>query len=429
MDIFDLFQRLGLALAIGLLIGLERGWQEREVAEGGRVAGLRTFALIGLFGGICGALEPRLGGIAVGLLFMSLAAILAAFRWLEASQNHEYGTTTIVAALLTFLLGLFAVMGDMTTAAAAAVVSAILLASKRALHEVLKRITWEELRASLILLAMSFIALPLLPDRTVDPIGALNPHELWILTILIAAVSFIGYAAIKLIGEEKGVLVGGAIGGFVSSTATTLNYAGLARSFPQQRLRLSAGAILANLVMAIRAIVLVLIVGSQPARLIALPLIGFMLGSGLVAAAFVRRTAGQAESGTPPLTLKNPFEITMALKFGAMLAVIFVVAKWLQGVAGAKGVFVLSAIAGLADIDAMVVTSAHSASGALGVGDAAIVILIAIISNTFSKVVLGAITGGMRMGLQLALGGLAGLAGMAAGLYVAPFVGLGLTLW
>lgn len=427
MDTLDLFQRLGLALAIGLLIGLERGWQERDVAEGGRVAGLRTFALIGLIGGICGALEPRLGGIAVGLAFASLAAILAAFRWLEAGHDRDYGITTLIAALLTFLLGLYAVMGDMTAAAAAGVASAILLASKRAAHEILKRITWEELRASLILLAMSFIALPLLPDRTVDPIGALNPHEIWILTILIAAVSFIGYVAIKLIGEEKGVLAGGAIGGFVSSTATTLNYANLARSFPQQRLTLSAGAILANLVMAVRAIVLVLIAGPQPAKLVALPLAGFMLGSGLVAAAYIHRTAGKAETDAQPLALKNPFEITMALKFGALLALIFMVAKWLQGIAGAKGIFVLSTIAGLADIDAMVVTSAHSASGTLGVGDAAIAILIAIASNTVSKVALGAVAGGMRMGLQLALGGLAGLAGMAAGLYVAP--SFGLALW
>jgi len=426
MDTFDLFQRLGLALAIGLLFGLERGWQEREVAEGGRVAGLRTFALIGLIGGICGALEPRLGGIAVGLVFTSLAAIFAAFRWLEASRDRDYGTTTVVAALLTFLLGVYAVMGDVTAAAAAAVASTILLASKRAAHEVLKRITWEELRASLILLAMSFIALPLLPDRTVDPLGALNPHDLWILTILIAAVSFIGYAAIKLIGEEKGVLAGGAIGGFVSSTATTLNYAGLARSFPAQRLNLSAGAILANLVMAIRAIVLVLIAGQEPLKLIVLPLAGFMLGSGAVAAAYIRRTAGRTHTDAPPLELKNPFEITMALKFGALLALVFLVAKWLQGIAGAKGVFMLSAIAGLADIDAMVVTSAHSASGSLGAKDAAIAILIVIVSNTFSKVVLGAVSGGMRMGAQLALGGLGGLAGMAAGLYVAPLVGLAL---
>lgn len=426
METFDLFQRLGLALAIGLLFGLERGWQEREVAEGGRVAGLRTFALIGLIGGICGALEPRLGGIAVGLVFASLAAIFAAFRWLEATEDRDYGTTTIVAALLTFVLGLYAAMGDMTAAAAAAVASTILLASKRAAHEVLKRITWEELRASLILLAMSFIALPLLPDRSVDPLGALNPHELWILTILIAAVSFIGYAAIKLIGEKKGVLAGGAIGGFVSSTATTLNYANLARSFPQQRLSFSAGAILANLIMAARAIVLVIIAGQEPLKFVALPLIGFMLGSGAMAAIFIRAMAGKAETGARPLELKNPFEIKMALKFGALLALVFLVAKWLEGFAGAKGIFVLSAIAGLADIDAMVVTSAHSAAGALGANDAAIAILIVIVSNTFSKVALGAFTGGMRMGGQLALGGLAGLAGMAVGLYVAPLFGLAL---
>ncbi len=425
METVDLFQRLGLALAIGLLIGLERGWQEREVAEGGRVAGLRTFALIGLFGGISGALIPVIGGAVVGLVFASLAGVLAFFRWKEAEQTREYGTTTIVAGLLTFLLGVFAVTGNMTAAAAAAVASAILLASKRALHQILKRITWEELRASLILLAMSFILLPLLPDRTIDPLDAFNPHEVWVLTILIAAVSSIGYAAIKLIGEEKGVLVGGAVGGFVSSTATTLNYARLARAFPQARQRLSAGAILANLVMAVRAIVLVVIVGPVPATLIALPLAGFMLGSGLVAAALTRLSVGKGEAGARPLSLKNPFEITTALQFGALLASIFIAAKWLQGIAGAKGMFVLAAIAGLADIDAVVVTSAHTASGSLGAGPAAVSILIVIAVNTVSKVVLGAFAGGARMGLQLGLGGIAGLTGMAAGLYAGALFGLG----
>ncbi|KAB2867668.1 MAG: MgtC/SapB family protein, partial [Bauldia sp.] len=197
MDEYETLTRLGLALAIGLLIGVERGWREREEAEGERAAGLRTFALIGLFGGLWGLLSKELGAQALGLVFLAFAVAATVFRWRETEREGTFGMTTLIAAFLAFSLGVYAAVGDMTVAAAAGVAAVVLLAAKEWLHAWLKVITYAELRATLILLAMSFIALPILPDRGYGPYDAINPHGLWLMTIAIAGVSFIGYVAVK----------------------------------------------------------------------------------------------------------------------------------------------------------------------------------------------------------------------------------------
>ena len=228
MALTDLALRLGLALAIGFMIGLERGWQEREQEEGHRTAGLRTFSLIGLLGGVFGALS--LGGdftlLAAG--FVTLGATLAFFMWREGQEHHDLSATSLVAALLTFILGAFAVLGDTAAAAGSGAAAVLLLANKQSLHGWLHRITWIELRSGLLLAAMTFIALPLPPNRAVDPWGALNPHELWLMTILIAGVSFAGYAAVKIVGPQRGTVLAAALGGLFASTAVTLSLARLA---------------------------------------------------------------------------------------------------------------------------------------------------------------------------------------------------------
>ena len=212
MDLQDLATRLGLALALGFVIGLERGWKERDEGEGQRAAGIRTFSLIGLLGGLFGALS--LGGdrILLSAGFIATSAAMAAFIWRETARDGVFGATTLVAALVTFALGALAVLGDMRIAAGAGVVTVALLAYKTALHGFLSRITAQELRSALLLAAMTFIALPLLPDRAIDPWGALNPHQLWLITILIAAVSFAGYVAVKLVGGIARAGAGGHAG-------------------------------------------------------------------------------------------------------------------------------------------------------------------------------------------------------------------------
>jgi len=260
VDTFELVGRLAVALAIGLVIGIERGWKQRGEAEGERAAGLRTHALSGLLGGIWGALAlntGQAGVIAVALAFAAFTAAIAVFRYREMVHDKTFGATTVVAAMLAFALGALAVTGDRTAAAAAGVATAMLLALKAALHEWVKRLTWEELRAGLILLAMSVILLPLLPDRELSPSFPVNPHEIWLLTILIAALSFAGYVAIRLAGPSIGVLLSGLAGGLVSSTAVTLNMARLARADGERCNIFAAGVLVASAVMMLRVLIIV----------------------------------------------------------------------------------------------------------------------------------------------------------------------------
>jgi hypothetical protein len=255
MDQIELFERLGLALAIGLLIGIERGWKERDAVEDRFAAGIRTLALAGLLGGVLAAMVPAAGPLPLALGFAVYGAIIAAWRWRESVRDDTYGATTVLAGLLAFALGAYAVLGDMAVAAAAAVAATLLLALKSALHGWLKQLTWEELRAGLLLASMTFLALPILPDRGMGPWEAINPHEIWLLTIMIATVSFIGYVAVKVAGHERGFLIGGAVGGLVASTAVTLSFARLARQHPDNARAIVAGAVLAGGVMMARVLV------------------------------------------------------------------------------------------------------------------------------------------------------------------------------
>jgi uncharacterized membrane protein (DUF4010 family) len=199
---------LALALAAGLIVGGERGWQERTGPEGSRVAGIRTFGLIGLLGGLW---ELVTGGnaIAFGCGFLALGVIMGIAHYAEARADRDYGITTIIATLVTFVLGGLAVRGERSVAMAAAAVVAVLLNLKPALHQWLKRIEPKELHAALQLLLISLVILPILPDRGYGPWEALNPHELWMLVVLIAGLSFAAYVAVKVAGPEHGALLTG----------------------------------------------------------------------------------------------------------------------------------------------------------------------------------------------------------------------------
>lgn len=418
MDTFELVGRLAIALAIGLVIGIERGWKQREEAEGERAAGLRTHALSGLLGGIWGALAlntGQAGVIALALAFAAFTAAIAVFRYREMVHDKTFGATTVVAAMLAFALGALAVTGDRTAAAAAGVATAMLLALKAALHEWVKRLTWEELRAGLILLAMSVILLPLLPDRELSPSFPVNPHEIWLLTILIAALSFAGYVAIRLAGPSVGVLLSGLAGGLVSSTAVTLNMARLARADGERCNIFAAGVLVAGAVMMLRVLVIVGVVNVALLASIAAPL----LLSALTLAGIAGYLANWGREDCPvgkPLALQNPFELRVVLKFGALLAVIMAAAKLLSGWAGANGAIVLAAISGFVDVDAISISLARLAPQGLASGGAVAAILVAVVANSLTKIALGTVAGGLGFGKVVARSIAASLAVGALGL-------------
>ncbi|MBN9278592.1 MAG: MgtC/SapB family protein, partial [Hyphomicrobium sp.] len=219
----SLIAKLGLALAIGLLVGLERGWRERDAPDGARTAGIRTYAITGLLGGLFAALARSLE--APSLLIAGLLAFTAVFAWYksrEAIHDADFSVTGVVAGIGVFVLGALAVVGDQRAAAASGTALAVLLASRDLLHGLLRRISWLELRASLVLAVMTSIVLPVLPSQAIDPWGGFNPRQVWIFAVLTAAISFLGYIAVRVLGTTRGALLGGLAGAVVSSTAVTL---------------------------------------------------------------------------------------------------------------------------------------------------------------------------------------------------------------
>jgi uncharacterized membrane protein (DUF4010 family) len=333
-------------------------------------------------------------------------------------RDQSFGATTVVAAMIAFALGALAVMGDVTAAAAAGVATALLLALKAALHEWLKKLTWEELRAGLILAAMTVILLPLLPDREVARWFPVNPREVWLLTILIAALSFAGYVAIRMAGASLGVLLSGLAGGLVSSTAVTLNMARLTREHPERQKLFAAAIMLASAMMMLRVLIVVGVLNVALVEILAVPLILAALAQAGVAGAFCNWALSDGLV-VRPLALKNPFDLIVVLEFGALLAVIMALAKGLAAWIGAKGAFALAAVSGIVDVDAISLSMARLAPEALGADNAAFAILIAVTVNSLSKVVLAATAGGFRLGRLLAWGLFAALAAGALGLTAA----------
>ncbi len=403
MDAFQLSQRLAVALAIGLIIGIERGWKQREEPEGERAAGLRTLALSGLLGGIWGALAHGAGAggvIGLGLAFAAYSIVIAVFRYREMVREGSLGATTIVAAMLAFTLGAFAVLVDPGVAAAAGVATAILLAMKSWMHAALKKLSWEELRSGLILLAMTVIMLPLLPDRAISPWVQVNPREVWLMTIFIAALSFAGYIAIRIAGSELGILLSGIAGGLVSSTATTINMANLAGQHRSHQETCAAAVMLAGATMMARVMVIVAVANAD---LLSAVLPALVLGAAAQAGfgAWYAWRADVGNEAAAPLSLSNPFDLKSVLQFGALLAVIMALANGVAAWAGSAGAYVLAAASGILDVDAISLSMARLAPDRLTAMSAVIAILIAVAVNSAAKVVLATSAGGWAFGRLL----------------------------
>jgi uncharacterized membrane protein (DUF4010 family) len=414
----EVFEHLGLALAVGLLVGLERGWQERGAAEGSRVAGIRTFALIGFGGGLAAALTETVAGVGFGLIFAAFAAVMIAAHVGDVRQSSNVGATTIVAALVTFLLGAVAVAGDMVVAAAGAVVSTILLSVKPVLHRWLERIERVELLAILKLLLISVVLLPVLPNRTVDPWLALNPYELWWMVVLIAGLSFCGYVAVRVIGPERGLMLTGLLGGLTSSTAVTLNFARLSRDNVGADRLLAASASIACGTMLPRILLVIGVLNSPLLMRLIVPMGAAALVTYIGAALLWRRPT----QGASPVDarIENPFEFWLALRFGLLLAAIMLLARLVPTWLGEQGLFLLAAVSGLGDVDAISLSMAQVGGSSVSLEGAATAVAITALANSLVKVGLAVVVGRGSMAWRLAaVLGAAALVG--AGLFLGRF--------
>ena len=381
----DPLLNLGIALALGLMIGSERGWRERHAEEGSRVAGIRTFGLIGLLGGLWALLAQDMGETLLGFAFLALTIVLAIAYWQERQEDHDVGITTLVAALATFALGAFAVRGYATLAAAGAVATTVLLSLKPTLHRWLQRLEAEEFHAALKLLLISVVVLPVLPNQGYGPWGALNPYHIWWMVVLIAGLSFAGYIAMKAAGTERGILLTGLLGGLASSTATTLTFARLARRIQLGQV-LAAGTLVASATMFPRVLVEVAVINPQLLPALVPPLVLMTLTTIAYGLWLWRRH--RARPHTTKLPLHNPLELSSALQFGLLLSAILVLAEALRAWLGDAGIYLLAFVSGIGDVDAITLSMARMSTRDLPPTVAGHAILIATLTNTLMKGVL-----------------------------------------
>lgn len=401
MDDLELFQRFGLAIAIGAAVGVERHWRERAEKEGHRTAGIRTFTLIGLLGGTAGLIEHYLArdggisGIVLAVFFLALSLSFAAFEYRQSIDEDSYSATSVIAAMVTFALGALAMLGDTMLASAGGVIALGVLASREFLHASMKRLQWNELRSAIILLAMTFVLLPIVPSDPIGPFGGVSPQKILVMAIMLAGISFCGYVAAKLAGAQRGELIAGAIGGLISSTAVAISFA--QRSQASQSVRsLTAGALSATAVSILRTAFLVLTLGATLVPFLLPPFLAASVAFIAYAALLARQT--EAEEGTQPI--RNPFDLLEVLKMALILVFVAFLARAAADYFGNRGLLIASALSGLADVDAVTVTVTDMLGG-LSLPVAALAVAIAVASNTVAKAAYATLLGTRAFNLHI----------------------------
>ncbi len=405
------FKLLGIALAIGLLIGLERGWHTRDKGEGMRVAGLRTHGLIALLGCLWGILAEQAGILLMGFAFLSLTFVLLVAYSKSLDKFEDYSITSIIASLITFTLGALTAFGHTMLASATAVVITLLLGFKPLLHGWVNKLEQHELEATLKLLLISVVMLPILPNRSFDPWDALNPYHIWLIVVIIAGVAYLGYFAIRIGGNRHGPVLTGIFGGLGSSTAVTLNLSRLSKTYPGMQNALSAGILTACATLFVRTLLLASALNPALFQELFPPLAVMGIITYLLAFLLWRTT--REFQGQQQVMLENPFQLGMAIKFGAFLVVVLFLSKLLKIYFGDMGAYVLAAASGIADVDPITVSMSQMSKDGLELGVAARAILIAVSVNSAVKSILALVIGdqilGLRVGAVLAIAVVAGL--------------------
>lgn len=394
-DLAGTLQRLAIALALGFLVGLERGWRQRDGEPGSRAAGLRTFALSGLYGGLCGLAGLTISPWVLAAGFLAFAGGFTLFELRRGEELQDFSATAVVAGLTTAFLGILAFYVPSAVVAAATVAMIALLAFRDALHTFLSRLTWPEVRSAVVLLAMTFVITPVLPDSPIDPFGALNPRSLWWMTVLLGGASFLGYIALRALPAATGLTVSAIAGAIVSSTAVTLD---LARRVGKDEapVRPALDAAFAAACISLTRVGLVTSVAAP--KVIAYVWPGLAGAFVVFAAGFLllrRRQAGEPPAAPP--NLGSPLDLSEVAKFALLLAGLTVISKLAARIFGPQAILIFAPMAGFADVDAAVlaVTQQRDLVPTL----AATAILMAIAANMVLRVIVATTAGKRAFGL------------------------------
>ena len=399
------------SLAIGLLIGLER---ERNPSAR---AGLRTFALVALLGTLAAMLSVEAGSpwlLIAGLV--AVAGMIIAAYINNPSEENDPGTTTVVALVLCYGLGAMVWYGLAKLAVMLAIAVTALLYFKPELRGLSQKLTRRDLVAVLQFSVLTFIVLPILPDQNYGPYNAFNPHQAWLMVVLISGIGLAGYAALRIVGTRYGAPLLGFLGGLVSSTATTMIYAKHGKS-NQAMLNLAASVIvIAGMVVLLRLLVVSAAVAHDALPALLPALAGGLL-SGMAVALYNWRRMSKATELVIPET-SNPAELHTALGFGLLYVIVLLGAAWMKDVAGSQGLYAVALVSGLTDVDAITLSSLRLFNlGQLSERQTVTAIALAALSNLAFKLGMVVFIGGRTLARQVAVGFGAIAGGILLGLF------------
>jgi uncharacterized membrane protein (DUF4010 family) len=378
-DLNLIFQKLGVALGLGLLVGMQR---QRAASE---LAGIRTFPLITVWGALCALLSLKFGGwiLAVGAVCVAVIFFAGNLIKLKTSKDAEPGVTTEMAAMLMFGLGAYVVIGQILVAVVVGGGVAVLLQFKRPMHQFVEKIGNEDAMAIMQFVLIALVILPILPNRTYGPYSVFNPFELWTVVVLIVGIGLGSYLCYRLLGDRVGTLLAGVLGGLISSTATTVAYARKTKEQPKVVPLAALVVMIASTIVFARIIVEILFVGPANAMQMVIPIAAMF---GLMAVMSTIAYLRVAKNGEHPAPQGNPAQLKGAITFGLIYsAVIFAVAAAKDHL-GDSGLYVVSVISGLTDVDALTLsTSQLVKQNRLDPGVAWHLILIGALSNLVFK--------------------------------------------
>jgi len=347
----EILHSLATALALGLLVGLQREWVQSKLA------GIRTFALVTLFGALSGLLAISFGGWILAAALLALAALIVPGYLAERnSQEPDIGLTTEIAMFVMFAIGAVTVLGQRVMAVIIAGSVMVLLQSKKPLHAMVRRIGEEDLREIARLVLAGLVILPVMPNRNMGYLGVLNPFSIWLMVVLIVGISLAAYLAGKFMGGSRGAAVAGVLGGLISSTATTASLARRSRVQGVSGISLAAIMLIASAIVFVRVMVEVVVAAPSHWKQLLPPLVAMMCWFGAVAFVVYRHSE---KSGRHTAEESPPSELKGAVFFGLLYAVVLVLVAAAREHFGPSGLFVAAALSGLTDMDAITLTTSQ----------------------------------------------------------------------
>ncbi|MCB9378700.1 MAG: MgtC/SapB family protein [Holophagales bacterium] len=397
--------RLAIAAIGGLAVGIEREWSARQERDHTRFGGVRTFLLLGLVGGLAGLLYDQRRDLA--LLVFAGGLTMVAIAYLVSAWRGTIDATTEVAGVVVLSAGALAGVGALEIASAVFAGTALVLVEKSRMHRAVERIQSAELEAAARFAVLALVVLPLLPAGPFGPPPGLEPRKLWALVLVFAGLSFVGYVALRIAGPRRGLGLAGLLGGMVSSTAVTLNFARDARRDPALAAPLALGVLAASSILPLRVLVLSAVIHAPVALALALAVVpAIAVGGAVVVWMLLRERKAEERDAETPRPPGNPLRLGAAMQMTAVFAIVLYLLALVQERFGEAGVLGGSALLGLTDLDALTYSAGRLASAGGAPEASARALIVGMLANTLFKAAIAATVGPARF-RRVVLGGFA----------------------